>query len=76
MRFLQSLHRAATASVGAAIFSLILAGSARADTHDPRPMTFAPAPSSLVLLLAGLAVLVGWSWWRGRTRTVNRQDGA
>jgi hypothetical protein len=36
----------------------------------PQPHTFstAPAPSSLVLLLAGLIVLIGWSWWRGRSR--------
>jgi hypothetical protein len=33
---------------------------------DPRPMAFSPAPSSLVLLLAGLAVLLAWNWWRGR----------
>jgi hypothetical protein len=36
----------------------------------PRPQGFvsAPAPSSLVLLLAGLAVLLAWNWWRGRGR--------
>lgn len=69
MRILQSLRAAGTGIVCPAIFSLMLAGAARADTQgDPRPMRITPAPSSLVLLLAGLLVLLGWNWWRGRAR--------
>lgn len=36
----------------------------------PRPQSFGslPAPSSFLLVVAGLAGLVGWNWWRGRSR--------
>jgi hypothetical protein len=36
----------------------------------PRPEGFAttPAPSSLLLVIAGFSVLLGWRWWRSRAR--------
>ncbi|HEX5227797.1 MAG TPA: hypothetical protein VFW44_08810 [Bryobacteraceae bacterium] len=55
-----------------AALSLALAGALLADrpTAKPHPQGFgsAPAPSSLVLVLAGLAGLLIWNWWRGRAR--------
>jgi hypothetical protein len=38
----------------------------------PRPQGFAtaPAPSSLLLVIAGFAVLLGWRWWRSRASTL------
>jgi len=32
----------------------------------PPPAT--PVPSSLLLVMAGFAVLLGWRWWRSRAR--------
>jgi hypothetical protein len=42
----------------------------------PQPHMFntAPAPSSLVLLLAGLIVLIGWNWRRSRVRRETSRD--
>ena len=62
-----------------AVVSGILTGAAAAaETAKPRPDSFlpsTPAPSSLVLLLAGLIVLFGWSWLRSRSRgTQNSRD--
>lgn len=34
----------------------------------PEGLGGAPAPSSFVLVLAGLAVVLGWNWWRSRSR--------
>lgn len=35
---------------------------------EPRPLAYTPAPSSLILVVSGLVVLLGWNWWRSRTR--------
>jgi hypothetical protein len=46
------------------------AAQAQADAK-PRPEGFGPAtpvPSSFLLVIAGLAVLLGWRWWRSRAR--------
>jgi len=50
-----------------ALPAMVIAANAQ---RPPQPHSFntAPAPSSLVLLLAGLIVLLGWNWWRGRSR--------
>ncbi|MGB6944458.1 MAG: hypothetical protein WBE37_18815 [Bryobacteraceae bacterium] len=36
----------------------------------PRPQNFGslPAPSSFLLVVTGLAGVVGWNWWRNRSR--------
>jgi hypothetical protein len=47
----------------------IAAVAGQADT-TPRPHTFdtTPAPSSFILLLAGMIGLLAWNWWRTRPR--------
>jgi len=32
------------------------------------PPSPTPIPSSLLLVMAGFAVLLGWRWWRSRAR--------
>jgi hypothetical protein len=48
----------------------VLMASQAHPAAKPRPEGFgsAPAPSSLLLLIAGFAVLLGWRWWRSRAR--------
>lgn len=46
------------------------AAMAEQKLSGPRPMVFTPAPSSLLLVLAGLAVVLGWNWWRSRSGAV------
>lgn len=35
---------------------------------EPHPLAFTPAPSSFVLVLSGLVIVLGWNWWRSRSR--------
>jgi hypothetical protein len=56
---------------GAAAWLALAFAACAAQTKAPaRPQAFAPAPSSLILLLAGLVALAGWNWWRRRSRGV------
>lgn len=53
------------------IVSMILTAVAMGGqvTAKPRPhgFTAVPAPSSLLLVIAGMIALLGWSWWRNRS---------
>jgi hypothetical protein len=56
------------------IWLAIVAAAAQAQSEArPHPDGFGsppstPVPSSLLLVMAGFAVLLGWRWWRSRTR--------
>jgi hypothetical protein len=50
---------------------IVLAAACAAQKNPaPRPQTFdtAPVPSSFFLVLAGMAGLLAWNWWRNRAR--------
>jgi hypothetical protein len=56
-----------------ATVNLVLAIGAAAQSQPaakPHPQGFGttPAPSSLLLVIAGFAVLLAWRWWRTRAR--------
>jgi hypothetical protein len=61
--------------VRAAPFALAMAAAAAQAQSEGRPHpdgfgspSATPVPSSLLLVMAGFAVLLGWRWWRSRTR--------
>jgi hypothetical protein len=53
------------------ILGVLLAAACAAQKNTaPRPQTFdtVPVPSSFWLVLAGMAGLLAWNWWRTRAR--------
>jgi hypothetical protein len=71
------LQRIARAVNLAAVNVCLAIGAAAAQAQSegrPHPEGFGPpppatpVPSSLLLVLAGFAVLLGWRWWRSRAR--------
>jgi len=54
-----------------ALLGIVLAAACAAQKNAaPRPQTFntVPVPSSFFLVLAGMAGLFAWNWWRNRAR--------
>jgi hypothetical protein len=69
---IQRLSRTASLAAVNVVLAIGAQAAQAQPAAKPRPQGFAttPAPSSLLLVIAGFAVLLGWRWWRSRAGTL------